>query len=112
MNVNFTMVGGRLTKDPELRYTASGQAVCNLNMAVNRSWKTPAGEKREEVLLIRVSVWGKSAEATAQYLAKGSELLVEGHLQLNEWDSETGKKQRIELTGERVHFVGKKGEGE
>ncbi len=110
MNVNYSMIGGRLTKDPELRYTASGLPVANLNMAVNRIYTTNNGEKKEEVLFIRVSVWGKSGEAVAQYLTKGSELLVEGHLQLNEWDSDTGKKQRIELTADRVHFVGKKGD--
>lgn len=72
---------GNLGGDPELRYTASGDAVTNFSLATNRRWTTSDGEKAEETTWFRVSIWGKSAEACNQYLAKGRQVFVEGTLQ-------------------------------
>ena len=79
-SMNKVFLVGNLTKDPELKFIPSGQAVANLRLATNRKWKNASGEWKEEVTYVSVEVWGKSAEACGEYLKKGSPLLVEGRL--------------------------------
>lgn len=110
--LNKVFLIGRLTKDPdELRYTPNGAAVTRLRMASNHTWRAN-NEKKEEVLFIDVSVFGKSAEIAKQYLAKGREVLVEGRLQMNDWTDKQGQKRRdFRLVADRVHFLSSGGRG-
>ena len=104
---NRVFLMGNLTKDPELRYTPQGMAVANLRMAVNRKFKTKAGDLKEEVCFITAVVWNKQAETCNQYLHKGSPLFVEGRLQSRTWeDNAGGKRSVIEVRAERVQFLG------
>ncbi len=77
---NKTIIAGNLGRDPELRYTPSGQAVTNLSVAVNEVWSDSDGEKQERTHWFRVAVWGKQAENCTQYLAKGAPVLIEGRI--------------------------------
>ncbi|MES2709877.1 MAG: single-stranded DNA-binding protein [Verrucomicrobiota bacterium] len=107
-SLNKVMIIGNLTRDPELRYTPKGMAVTDISLAVNRTYSTAEGERREEVTFLDVTYWGKQAEVLAQYMKKGRPLYVEGRLRLDSWDDkETGKKQsRLKITGEEFQFLG------
>ena len=106
-NFNKVILMGNLTKDPELRFTPSGAPVCNFDLAINRSYTTQTGEKREEVCYITIVVWGKQAESCGEYLHKGRPTLVEGHLQQRSWETPDGQKRsKYEVVAERVVFVG------
>jgi single-strand DNA-binding protein len=105
-SLNRIFLIGNLTRDPELRYIPSGQAVATLRMAVTERYRTKAGENREETLFIDVIVWGKSGENCAQYLKKGSPAFVEGRLRIREFEGRDGTKQRrTEVTAMRVQFL-------
>ena len=105
-SLNKVFLVGNLTKDPEIRFVPSGQAVANLRMATNRKYKAGNGEWKEEVTYLSVEVWGKSAEACGEYLKKGSPLLVEGRLKLKEWTAQDGQKRSmLEVVSERVQFL-------
>lgn len=104
---NKVFLIGRLTKDPELRYTPSGAAVSDLGLATSRTYTTKDGERREETLFIDVTVWNRQAENCCQYLAKGRQVHVEGYLKMDTWqDRNTGEKRsKIKIEGERVQFL-------
>ena len=104
---NKVILMGNLTRDPELRYTPSGTAIAKLSMAVNRSWRTEAGETREEVTFVDVDCFGKQAETVSQYLRKGRPLLVEGRLKMDQWDDkQTGQKRsRLGVVLEKFSFI-------
>jgi single-strand DNA-binding protein len=105
-SLNKVLLLGNLTKDPELRFVPSGQAVANLRIATNRKYKAGNGELKEEVTYVSIEVWGKSAEACGEYLKKGSPLLVEGRLKLKEWTAQDGQKRSmLEVVAERVQFL-------
>ena len=105
---NRVLLMGNLTKDPELRYTPGGSAVTDFGLAINRSYNTSSGEKKEETCFVEITVWGKQAESVTKYLHKGSSAFVEGRLQLDQWeDKETGKnRSRLKVVAERVQFLG------
>ena len=104
---NRVLLIGNLTRDPELRYIPSGTAVTTFTLAVNRTYKTPSGEKKEDVSFIRVVVWGKMGEVCAEYLKKGSSAFVEGRLQSRSWDAPDGQKRSItEVNALNVQFLG------
>ena len=104
---NKVILMGNLTRDPELRYTPSGAPVCNFDLAVNRSYTTQGGERRDEVCYITVVVCGKQAESCGEYLGKGRTVLVEGHLQQRSWETPEGQKRsKHEVVAERVQFLG------
>jgi len=104
---NKVILMGNLTRDPELRYIPSGAPVCNFDLAVNRSYTTQAGERRDEVCYITIVVWGKQAESCGEYLGKGRTVLVEGHLQQRSWETPEGQKRsKHEVVAERVQFLG------
>lgn len=108
-NLNRVLLMGNLTRDLEIKYGKNGQPVTNLRMAINRSYVTQTGEKKEEVCYVTVVVWGKQAEACHTYLKKGSSLFVEGRLQYKTWEAEGGEKKSIlEVIAERVQFLDKK----
>jgi single-strand DNA-binding protein len=103
-NYNKVLLIGRLTKDPELKAT-SGQNVCNLGLAINRTWMTN-GEKKEETTFVDVTAWGKTAENAHKYLARGSQCLIEGRLTLNRWTGPDGTAHsRLTVTAELVLFL-------
>jgi single-strand DNA-binding protein len=114
-NFNKVILAGNLTRDPELRYTPKGTAVAKLGIAVNRTWTTETGEKREEATFVDVDAFGKQAEVIAQYLKKGRSLLVEGRLKLDTWDDkQTGqKKSKLGVVLESFSFLdsGNRAEG-
>ena len=107
-NFNKVMLMGNLTRDPEVRYTPKGTAIATIGLAVNRTWTTDAGEKKEEVTFIDVDVWGKQAETIGQYMAKGRPLFVEGRLKLDQWDDkESGQKRsKLKVVCENFQFIG------
>ena len=110
---NKVILMGYLTRDPEMRYTPSGAAICNIGLATNRRYTTAQGEQREESCFIDIEVWGKQAESCKTYLRKGSQALIEGRLRFDQWDDkDTGKKRsKLMVTAERVQFIGSRPEG-
>ena len=106
--VNKVILIGNLGRDPELRYTQSGQPVANFTMATTESWNKRDGSGREEKTeWHRIVAWGRTAELCAQYLAKGRTVYVEGRLQTREWEDREGKKQRTtEIVAQTVQFLG------
>ena len=104
---NLVVLMGNLTKEPELRYIPSGNAVCSFGLAINRTYKDSEGEKQEDVTFVDVVCWNRLAEATAQYLHKGSPAFVEGRLQQRSWETEDGgKRHKLEVVARSVKFLG------
>lgn len=110
--VNKAIIVGNLGRDPEIRYTANGQAVANFSVATSESWKDKqSGEDVERTEWHRIVVWGKLAELCSQYLAKGRSAYIEGQLQTREWEDKDGnKRQTTEIKAHTVQFLGGKGE--
>lgn len=88
------MLIGNLTRDPELRYTPAGTAVCTIGLATNRSWTTEAGEKKEETEFHRIVAWNKLAELCSQLLVKGRKIYIEGRLQTRSWQGQDGNQRQ------------------
>jgi single-strand DNA-binding protein len=108
---NKVFLMGNLTRDPELSYTTEGVPVCKFGLAVNKSFTTKQGEKKEDVLFIDITVWRKQAENCATYLKKGRQALVEGELKLDSWQSKEGEKRsKIKVVAQSVTFIGGAGE--
>ena len=105
-SLNKVLLIGNLTRPPELRYTPSGQPVADLRLAVNHDYPTQSGERRQEVCFLNVVVWGKQAESCSEYLDKGSEVFVEGRLQIRDWEGKDGQKRTTtEVVAQRVQFM-------
>lgn len=92
-SLNKVLLIGNLTRDPELRYTPTGAAVCTIGLATNRYWTTESGEKKEEVEYHRVVAWNKLAELCSQLLSKGRKIYVEGRLRTNTWQAQDGSQR-------------------
>jgi single-strand DNA-binding protein len=105
---NKVILVGNLTRDPELRYTPKGMAISKLGLAVNRRWSSESGEQREETTFVDIDAFGKQAETIAQYMKKGSPMLVEGRLRLDTWDDkQTGQKRsKLGVVLEGFQFLG------
>jgi single-strand DNA-binding protein len=105
---NKVILLGNLTRDPEVRYTPKGSAVCDLGIAVNRVYTTDSGEKREEVTYVDVVLWSRLAEIAGEYLKKGRPVFIEGRLQMDTWDDkQTGQKRsRLRVVGETMQLLG------
>lgn len=104
--VNKVLLSGRLTRDPELRYTPSGTAVSSFAVASSRSYKGQDGEWKQSVAFVNVVVWGKLAVLANEYLKKGSAVFVEGRLNSRSWETEEGQKRSaLEVRAERVQFL-------
>jgi len=102
MNFNKAFIGGRLTRDPELKNVGQDLTVCSFGVAANRK----RGDK-DKVLFIDCTAWRKTAEVIAKYLKKGDPIFLEGHLDLEQWDSKTGEKRsRIKLVVDSFQFCG------
>lgn len=110
MFYNHTVLVGNLTRDPELKHTASNQAVCNASLAVNRSYTTKEGEQREETLFIDLEMWGKQAETFAKYMNKGRSVLVDGMLKQDKWtDGDGNNRSKILLRVSNFKFLSQGG---
>ena len=92
-SLNRVQLIGNLTRDPELRYTPTGTAVCSFGMATNRSWTTDTGEKRDEAEFHRIVAWNKLAELCSQFLTKGKKVYVEGRLSTRSWNAQDGTQK-------------------
>ena len=106
---NKVILLGNLTRDPELRVPAStGNAICKLGLAVNRRYNTRDGEQREETTFVDIDAFGRQAETLAKYCRKGSGLLVEGRLRLDQWETQQGEKRsKLNVVLENFQFVGR-----
>jgi single-strand DNA-binding protein len=113
MYLNKAIVIGNLTRDPELRSLPSGIKVCTFSLATNRVWKDKAGARQESTDYHNVVVFGRQAETVAQYMKKGSSILVEGRMQTRSWDDKNSgeKKYRTEIVADRTQFGPKGGQG-
>lgn len=106
MNLNKVFLIGNLTADPELRSTTSGQKVCTLRLATNRTWKNQAGQQQEKAEFHSVILWGRLAEIAGQYLKKGNMAYIEGRIETRSWDDQQSgqKKYRTEVIAERLQL--------
>jgi single-strand DNA-binding protein len=111
-NLNSVHLMGNLTRDPEVRYTPKGTAVCDISIAINRILppEQEGGERREETTYVDVTLWGKTAENAGQYLAKGRSVFIDGRLALEMWDDkQTGQKRsKLKVVAESWQFLGPK----
>jgi len=112
-NFNRVFLMGNLTRDVELKYTPSNQAVANIGLAVNRRYKTKDnGEQREETTFVDCEAWGRTAEVMNQYLAKGRPVFIEGRLKLDTWqDQNGGNRSKLKVVVENFQFVDSRGGG-
>ena len=111
---NKVILMGNLTRDPEVRYTPSGTAVSEVGLAVNRTWfDKQTNQKKEEVTFVDVTLGGRQAEVAGEYLGKGRGVLIEGRLQLDQWDDkETGQKRsKLRVVGENMTMLPGRGDG-
>jgi len=106
--MNLVIIKGNVTRDPEMRYLPNGTAVCDLGVAVNRTWIDQNGEKKEEVNFFDCQAWAKTAEIIAQYFKKGKPILVQGRLKQDTWeDKKTGdKRSKVRIVVDRFEFCG------
>lgn len=104
---NKVILAGNLTRDPELRYTAKGTAIAKIGLAVSRKWRNEAGEMQEETTFVDIDSFGRQAEVIGQYFKKGSPILVEGRLRLDQWiDKNSGQKQsKLKVSLESFSFL-------
>ena len=106
-NINRVILVGNLTRDPELRHTPSGTAVCKLRVAVNTRQKDSTGQWVDKPNYFDVTVWGNQGESCAQFLAKGRPIGIDGRLDWREWEAQDGtKRQAVEIVADNVQFLG------
>ena len=112
-SVNKAIIVGNMGKDPEVRYTASGEAMCNITVATSENWKDKAtGEKKELTEWHRISFFGKLAEICGQYLKKGSQVYVEGSIRTRKWTDKDGQERyTTEIRGDEMKMLGSKSDG-
>src|SRR3954449_6360060 len=105
---NKVILLGNLTRDPEIRYTPKGSAVCDLGIAVNRQYTLENGERREEVTYVDVVLWARLAEIAGEYLKKGRPVFIEGRLQLDTWDDKQSgqKRSKLRVVAEGMQLIG------
>jgi single-strand DNA-binding protein len=110
-SLNKAMLIGNLGKDPEVRYTASGQAVASFNLATSEKFKNKSGEWEERTEWHRVTLWGKLAEIAGEYLSKGKTVYIEGRIQTRKWQDNTGNERyTTEIVGDKMQMLSPKGE--
>ena len=110
-SLNKVMIIGNLGRDPEMRFTANGQAVANFSVACNRRYTTRDGEQRDETEWVRVVCWGRQAEIAGQYLQRGSPVYVEGRLQTRSWEDQQGQTRYMtEVVANNFQFLGRRGD--
>lgn len=105
MNLNKVFILGRLTADPQLRNTTTGQQVASFSLATNRVWTDKAGQKKEEVEFHNIVVWGRQAEIAGKFLTKGALALIEGRLQTRSWEGKDGQSRKTtEIVADRIQL--------
>ena len=109
--VNRVILMGNLTADPEMRYTPQGTPVATFRLAVNRRYKAADGELKEEVTFVPIVTWSRTAETCTQYLNKGRAVLVEGRLNIQEYEKDGQRRWKTEIVADRVAFVDSGGGG-
>ena len=111
-SINRVVLVGNLTKDPELRHTPGGTAVCKLRLAVNTRRKDETGQWTDKPNYFDITVWGNQAESCSQYLSKGRPVAIDGRLEWREWDATdgSGKRQAVEVVADSVQFLGGRGD--
>ena len=110
-SVNMAIIVGNLTRDPELRYTPAGHAVCSFGVATNRTWTTADGERKEEAEFHNVVAWNRLAEICSQYLAKGRKVYIQGRLQTRTWEGQDGvRRSRTEIIADDMVILSPRGE--
>lgn len=109
MNYNKVIFGGRLTRDVEMKYLPSGAGIAEFGLAMNSTWKTKDGEKKEEKCFVDVVAFGKTGEVISQYFKKGNRILVEGKLKFEQWEDKSGggKRSKLRIQVENFQFVDK-----
>lgn len=108
---NRVILVGNMTRDPDLRYTPSGMPVCEIGLAINDRRRTPEGEWIEDTTFIDVTLWAKQAETCNQYLSKGSPVLIEGRLKMDQWEQDGQKRSRLRVVGEKMQMLGSRNSG-
>ncbi len=109
-NYNKVLLMGNLTRDIELRYTPSNQAVAKIGLAVNRKWKSKDGQEGEETTFVDCDAWGRTAEVMSQYLSKGKPVFIEGRLKLDQWqDKDGGNRSKLKVVIESFEFIDSRG---
>ena len=105
---NKVILLGNLTRDPELRVTPKGTAICQFSLAVNRQYRDESGNQREEASFIDVEAWGRQGETISKYCTKGRPLFVEGRLRLDQWEDKNSgqKRSRLKVVLENFQFAG------
>ena len=107
-NFNKVFLMGNLTRDPELRYTPSGTAVCEFGLAVNRTYTT-GGEQRQETCFVDVKMWGRRGVVISEYFTKGRPIFIEGRLEFDTWETPDGRRSRLRVVAENFEFIGGRG---
>lgn len=112
MNINKVILVGRLTRDPELRTTPSGQTVTSIGIATNRFWKDKAGQRQDKTEFHNVVLWGRLAEIAGQYLTKGQEAFIEGRLESRTYTGKDGVERKVtDIIAENLQLGSKAGQG-
>lgn len=112
MSFNKIIIVGNLGKDPELRYTPQGNAVCNFSMASNEKRRDKSGELQDITTWFRITLWNRQAENASKYLQKGSQVYIEGRLRLDEWTDKDGNiRQTLDVTASDMQFLSSGGSG-
>ncbi|MCO6509233.1 MAG: single-stranded DNA-binding protein [Aridibacter famidurans] len=107
MSFNKIIIVGNLGRDPELRYTPQGTAVCNFSMATNEKRRDKSGELQDITTWFRVTLWGRQAENASKYLQKGSQVYIEGRLRIDEWTDRDGNtRQTLDVNASDMQFLG------
>lgn len=106
---NKVILLGNVTRDPELRYISSGTAVTDIGLAVNDRRKNAQGEWVEETTFVDVTLWGRTAEVAGEYVSKGSPLLIEGRLKLDQWEKDGKKNSKLRVVCDRMQLLGGRG---
>jgi single-strand DNA-binding protein len=109
MSLNKVFLMGNLTRDPELKYTPQGTAVCDFSIAINEKFKSKDGSWQEKVHYIDIQAWARQAETCGEYLKKGRPVFVEGRLQQDRWEQDGQKRNKIRVNALRVMFLGQGG---
>ncbi len=113
-DVNKVILIGRLTRDPQMRYTPTQTAICEFGLAVGRKFKTASGEQREETAFIDCTCWGKGGEIFNQYMAKGKQVYIEGRLKYDTWEDKNGggKRSKLSVVVDDFQFLGSPGDNQ
>lgn len=108
---NRVILLGNITRDVELKYIQSGTAVTEIGLAVNERRKTSTGDWIDETTFVDVTLWGRTAEVASEYLGKGSPVLIEGRLKLDQWETDGQKRSKLRVVADKMQMIGTKGGG-